>query len=71
MYDIFSQVLMPLSVEDTESEYPWLLEGTERDSRQIRLSGLSAKCLHTYAQVTHLAARLAKVRASRVSLGFC
>ena len=62
-YDIFSQTVMPLEEEESKASYSWLLAGTERDVRKIHgLTGLSSKLLHTFAQITHLAAQMQEVR---------
>ena len=64
-YDIFSQTVMPLDQAESKASYSWLLEGSERDVRKIHgLTGLSAKLLHTFAQITHLAAQLKEVSLS-------
>lgn len=59
MYDILCQVVCPLNLEEVKNQYPWLLEGNEREVRRIvGLTGLSPKLLHTIGQISHLAARL-------------
>ncbi|KAL8714149.1 MAG: hypothetical protein Q9220_001877 [cf. Caloplaca sp. 1 TL-2023] len=59
LYDITSQPMMPLEAAEEKCPYSWLLEGTEKDVRKIHgLTGMSSKLLHSYAQITHLAARL-------------
>ena len=61
--DIFCSVAAPLAPKESSCPYPWLLGGNEREVRRIDgLNGLSPKLLHTYAQVTHLATRIAAVR---------
>lgn len=61
-YDIFSQTVMPLEQEESRASYSWLLEGSEHDVRKVHgLTGLSSKLLHTFAQITHLAAQLKEV----------
>jgi hypothetical protein len=60
--DILAQSVTPLKTEDTEPAYPWLLAGSERDNRKIHGStGVCPKILHTFAQITHLTALMAKV----------
>ena len=59
MYDILSQVVCPLILDEIKNQYSWLLEGTEREVRRIvGLTGLSPKLLHIIGQISHLAARL-------------
>lgn len=59
MYDILCQVVCPLNLEEVKNQYPWLLEGNEREVRRIvGLTGMSPKLLHTIGQISHLAARL-------------
>jgi hypothetical protein len=60
--DIIAQPVMPLKIENTDSSYGWLLEGTEEEVRRIHgVTGLSPKLLHTYAQITRFSARMKKV----------
>ena len=60
--DIFCSVAAPLATKESACPYPWLLEGNEREVRRIDgLNGLAPKLLHTYAQITHLATRIAAV----------
>ena len=60
---ILAQPVSKLKLEDTDRLYAWLLEGTEREIRKIHGgTGVSPKLLHTYAQITHLCARLEKVQ---------
>lgn len=59
MYDILCQVVCPLNLEEVKNQYPWLLEGNEREVRRIvGLTGMAPKLLHTIGQISHLAARL-------------
>lgn len=52
-----------LSIVDMDKLYPWLLEGSERDVREIHGgTGVSPKLLHIYAQITQLSARSMEVR---------
>ena len=60
--DILALIVTPLKAEGNDRMYSWLLEGTEREVRKIHdATGLSPKLLHTFAQITHLAARLMEV----------
>lgn len=60
--DILALLVTPLKAEDNDRMYAWLLEGTEREVRKIHdATGLSPKLLHTFAQITHLAARMIEV----------
>ena len=59
--DIFCFVVAPLAAKGSSCPYPWLLKGSEREVRRIDgLNGLAPKLLHSYAQVTHLATRIAE-----------
>ena len=71
-YDIFSQVLMPLTPEEKQCSYSWLLEGSEHDVRKIHgLTGLSSKLLHIYAKITHMTAQLKDVGLPYATLSPC
>jgi hypothetical protein len=60
--NILAQPVTALKAEDTDKLYPWLLEGTAREVRKIHGgTGVSPKLLHTYAQITHFAARMVEV----------
>ncbi len=60
LVDIFCAVTAPLQPLQPKCPYSWLLEGTEREIRQIDgLNGLCPRLLHTYAQISHLTERLA------------
>lgn len=51
-----------LCIADIDKLYPWLLEGSERDVREIYGgTGVCPKLLHVYAQITQLSSRLLKV----------
>ncbi|CAH0000683.1 unnamed protein product [Clonostachys byssicola] len=51
-----------LFVTEIDKLYPWLLEGSEEDVRQIHGgTGVSPKVLHIYAQITQLSARIAEL----------
>ncbi|KAE9378263.1 hypothetical protein N431DRAFT_461797 [Stipitochalara longipes BDJ] len=57
--DIIAQPVMPLEIDQTDSTYGWLLEGTETEVRKIHgATGVCPKLLHTYAQITRFAARM-------------
>lgn len=60
--NILAQPVTPLKIEDTEPAYPWLLAGSERDRRKIHGgTGVCPKILHTFAQITRLAALMVEV----------
>ena len=61
--DILAILVTPLNVDENDSMYSWLLEGTDKEVRKIHDStGLCPKLLHTFAQITHLAALMIEVR---------
>lgn len=63
--DIIAKPFMPLKLEQTDSTYGWLLEGTESEVLRIHgVLGLCPKLLHTYAQITQFCARMKKVTAA-------
>ncbi|KAK7413675.1 hypothetical protein QQX98_007457 [Neonectria punicea] len=50
-----------LHVAEMDKLYPWLLEGSEEDVREIHGgTGVCPKILHIYAQITQLSARITK-----------
>lgn len=52
-----------LQIVDFDKLYPWLLEGSKAEVREIYGgTGVSPKLLHIYAQITQLSARIMKVR---------
>jgi hypothetical protein len=60
--NILAQPVTPLKIEDTEPAYPWLLAGSEIDYRKIHGgTGVCPKILHTFAQITRLAALMKDV----------
>lgn len=57
--NILAEPVTSLSQYGSGKIYPWLLEGTPENIRKIHGgTGTSPKLLHTFAQITHLAARL-------------
>ena len=59
---ILAQPVSPLEADHSRRFYGWLLEGTEEETRSVRAgTGLCPKLLHTFAQVTHIAARILEV----------
>lgn len=57
--NILAEPVTSLSHYGLGKIYPWLLEGTPENIRKIHGgTGVSPKLLHTFAQITHLAARL-------------
>lgn len=61
--EICALPVTPLEIEDTDKLFSWLLEGSEKDVRQIHGgTGVSPKLMHIFAQITQLSARMEKVR---------
>ena len=61
MVHLIGRMTLPLSVRDTDGAnlHPWLLEGTEQDSRRIfGGTGMCPKLLHIIGQITYLSARM-------------
>lgn len=63
----------PLDLSNTDkSQYGWLLYGTGEEVRRIHgACGFSQKLLHTFAQITHLSAKMAAVSAKKIQLQTC
>ena len=60
--DILAQSVTPLKIEDTKYDNSWLLAGSEREQREIHGgTGVCPKILHTFAQITRLAAVMMQV----------
>ena len=59
---ILALPMTPLNVINTDdNQFGWLLHGTKRRAREIHGgSGFSPKLLHMFAQITHLAAKMAE-----------
>jgi len=54
-----SAAVSPLEKNQTKCSFTWLIEGQEHELRQIVGStGLCPRLLHTFAQITHLSAKL-------------
>jgi len=50
---------------DDMMDYSWLIQGTEQEQRKIiGFTGLSPKLMHTFAKITKLCAKFAKVNTS-------
>lgn len=60
--EICALPITELEVSDIDKLYPWLLEGSEEDVREIHGgTGVCPKILHMYAQITQLSARIMEV----------
>lgn len=69
---IVAQPVTALDMNGPDQTFDWLLAGSLTDSQKIHGStGLCPKLLHTFAQVTHLTIRMARVSHfnSRAGLG--
>ncbi|KAI8625002.1 fungal-specific transcription factor domain-containing protein, partial [Xylariaceae sp. FL1651] len=55
---ILAQIVLPLRRNDSHSGFGWLLEGSAKEVRRIRSTGLSPKLLHIFYQITSLCNRL-------------
>jgi hypothetical protein len=65
LYNIMSAIACPLDEYQIRCTFTWLLEGGERElHRIVGCTGLCPKLMHTFAQITHLSAKLYKVRNS-------
>lgn len=65
--DMMALAVRPLNHKETENCHPWLLEGTERESRRIYGgTGLSPKLLHMFGQITHLCGRIKEEPSSTI-----
>ena len=54
-----SAIIWPLDTAQTRCSFTWLLEGKELELRRIvGCTGLCPRLMHTYAQITHLSAKL-------------
>ncbi|KAH7327172.1 fungal-specific transcription factor domain-containing protein [Rhexocercosporidium sp. MPI-PUGE-AT-0058] len=61
LYNIMSATMWPLDPNEERCPFVWLLEGEEVDLRKIKgCTGLSPRLVHTFAQITHLSAKLFK-----------
>ena len=59
LYSISSATISPLDLEAKKPQFSWLVEGNDREQRKIEGStGMCPKLLQTFAQITHLSARL-------------
>ena len=62
LYNVMSATACPLELDQTRCSFTWLIEGTEYDLRRIvGCTGLCPRLMHTYAQITHVSAKLYKV----------
>lgn len=62
LYNIMSEIACPLDEYQVKCSFNWLLEGSERElHRIVGCTGLCPKLMHTFAQITHLSAKLYKV----------
>ncbi|KAK7745666.1 hypothetical protein SLS62_009707 [Diatrype stigma] len=55
---ILAQIVLPLPADEDCSGFGWLLEGTARETRRIRSTGLCPKLLHYFHVITSLCGRL-------------
>ncbi|RYN18360.1 hypothetical protein AA0112_g11598 [Alternaria arborescens] len=61
LYNIMSEIACPLDEYQVKCSFNWLLEGSERElHRIVGCTGLCPKLMHTFAQITHLSAKLYK-----------
>ncbi|KAK5659444.1 hypothetical protein OQA88_645 [Cercophora sp. LCS_1] len=55
--DICAQPVTPLTEENTQNLYSWLLAGSREQVHEIQdMTGVCSKLLHVFSQITHLAA---------------
>ena len=60
--EICALPITELCITDIDKLYPWLLEGSEEEVREIHGgTGVCPKILHMYAQITQLSARIMEV----------
>lgn len=61
LHNVMSAIVWPFKGDEERCAFTWLLEGKENELRKIMGStGCSARLMHTFAQITHLSAKLLK-----------
>jgi len=62
LYNVMSDTASPLELNQSKCSFTWLIEGEEYELRKIvGCTGLCPRLMHTFAQITHLSAKLYKV----------